>query len=157
MSARLYVLGGTPYHAARRGKTTQKDHVLEAVAKAGPSGITREDVVKQTGVPVKNVSFYLNKLKKAGFVAMKGDANSVSPTMRPRDAAFAALAVLETALVCKAKATGITADMSDAFAKYQKLKALALNPATGGQTGTTQAEADVALRLATINLVKLVF
>jgi hypothetical protein len=79
--------------------------------------------------------------KKAAFATPKLDARTV---------AFEALAKLEDALVARATESGITPEAAAAFEKYQKLKALALQP------GTTH-EGRTALRLATIELVKLVF
>jgi len=73
-----------------------------------------------------------------------------APESDPRALAFEALAKLEEALVAKAKKTGITPEMNSAFERYQKIKARALQPGT-------ISEGDVALRLGTVELIKLVF
>ncbi len=92
---------------------------------------------------------------------MNGTTGTRPSASRPRRAAFAprvdaklaafeALAKLEDALVAKATEQGITPEMGTAFERFQKIKARALAPGTPG-------EGAVALRMATIELVKLVY
>lgn len=66
------------------------------------------------------------------------------------EAAMLALVHLENAMVLRAKSFGISPEMEKAFEKYTKLKGMALRP--GSPT-----EGQQAMKLATIELVKLVF
>jgi hypothetical protein len=79
------------------------------------------------------------------FSAPKPDARGVR---------LVALAALEDAFIVKLKETGVTQEARDAFAKYEKVKALALAPATSPEM---QTESNSALRHAVLALVKLVF
>lgn len=109
--------------------------------------------------------------RKASATRRANRANGTTPPARPRRAtrggpAFAApapstrgqkliaLAALEDLFALKLRDTGITQDDRDAFARYEKLKALALGPTTNS---AMQTEADSALRMATIALVKVAF
>lgn len=77
-----------------------------------------------------------------------------APVKTSRGLKLAALAALEDVFVQQCKESGVTDDARKAFAQYQKLKALAI-----GHTSNSamQNEADTALRMATINLVKVTF
>jgi hypothetical protein len=132
-----------PPHASH----TQRGRVWAAVAETGADGATRDDVVRRTGLPPARCGFLLSELKREGKVQPKPEMPDVA-CMPPRQAALFALAVLEDALVAKAR-VGTTPDMDRAFVKYQKIKALALRGVGG--------EADVALRMALLELVRLVF
>lgn len=67
-----------------------------------------------------------------------------------------ALAKLEDALVMTAQEKGITAATEAAFAKYTKLKAVALASVTSGNMALRN-EANVAMKLALIEIVKVTF
>lgn len=94
------------------------------------------------------------------------NGTTVHATSAPRKRAFStpapnyrglkliALAALEDAFVVRLREHGITDDVRKAFAQYQKLKALALGPQSNS---AMQNEADTALRMATVNLVKVTF
>lgn len=64
------------------------------------------------------------------------------------------LAALEDFYAVRMNEIGITQDARDAFERYQKIKALALGPTS---SAAAQTEADSALRMAAITLVKLSF
>jgi len=64
------------------------------------------------------------------------------------------LAALTDLLAVRQAETGITQDARDAYAKFQKLLALALGPTANA---AMQTEADSALRMAAVTLVKLAF
>lgn len=78
---------------------------------------------------------------------------STGPAPRPNtptESTLDALLGMENALVVKARSSGITPEMDKAFQKYQKCKALGLHPQTNN-------EGRVAIRMAILELVKLVF
>lgn len=78
---------------------------------------------------------------------------STGPAPRPNtpmESTLDALLGMENALVVKARSSGITPEMDKAFQKYQKCKALGLHPQTDN-------EGRVAIRMAILELVKLVF
>lgn len=77
-----------------------------------------------------------------------------TPKPNYRALKLAALVALEQAFTQKLAEQGITDDVRTAYGTYRKLKALAL-----GATSSTaaQTEADAALRMATVHLVKLAF
>lgn len=81
-----------------------------------------------------------------------------APKSSYRALKLAALVALEAALIQKLEEAGGVATLTDttrsAFALYKKVKALALGPTS---STTDQTEADSALRLATIQLVKLAY
>lgn len=130
---------------------TQKSNVYDAIVDSGKDGITRPDIAKKVRLPADRISFYLSDLRRAGFISVKGDPGVVSPTMGPEEAAFAALLGLENALVAAVRHQGkATDEQNRAFVKYQKIKELALRPGTG-------PEGKVALRMAVLELVKVVF
>jgi hypothetical protein len=64
------------------------------------------------------------------------------------------LAALEQLFALKLAETGITDDVRHAYATYKKVKALALGPTS---SDPARIEADSALRMATIHLVKLAY
>jgi len=82
----------------------------------------------------------------------------VFSTPRPnyRALKLAALVALESVFTQKLAEQGITDEVRSAYGTYRKLKTLALAP-SASTTPEMQREADVALRMATINLVKLAF
>jgi len=69
----------------------------------------------------------------------------------PKVAALAAMEALENALVLRAKVNGITPEMEESFRRYNKLKALSMNPAAFDN------EAAIAFRCAISRIVQLVF
>lgn len=138
-----------PWKRSAWAGPTQKQAVYYAVADAGAEGISRVDISNKVNLAPDRVGFYLSELKRAGLVVLHGAP--VDPaTLNATDAAFYALGMLENALVARAKESGITVEMERSFLRYQKIKARAL--------GTTfEGEMKVAVRLATIELVKLIF
>jgi len=77
-----------------------------------------------------------------------------TPAPNYRDARLVAMAAVEDAFILKVKTDGINDEARDAYARYQKLKARALAPAINQET---QNEADLALRMSVLHLVKLAF
>jgi len=77
------------------------------------------------------------------------NVSAVKPNT-PMESLLDAMLSMENALVVKAKSTGITPEMDKAFQKYQKCKSLGLHP-------QTEHEGRVALRMAILELAKLVF
>lgn len=141
---------GREGNRARYFTPTQKSQVYDAIVRAGSNGTTRQAIAGVVGLPADRISFYLSDLRRGGFIAVKGDPTTVSPTMNAEEAAFAALLGLENALVARVRESGTTPEMDRSYVKYTKIKELALRP------GTT-AEGKSALRMAVIELVKLVF
>lgn len=136
-----------------RWTSTQKSNVYDAIYAAGANGITRADIAKKVGLQADRISFYLSDLRRAGHIEVKGESNPniVTPQMNAQEAAFAALLALESALVTAAREQGApTAEQDRAFVRYSKIKELALRP------GTT-AEGKTALRMAILELVKVVY
>lgn len=141
----IWVVGSTPFHGSRRysyQRPTQKQAVYEAVKAAGAAGVTNAGIAtalastqfdKGVGCSLKNVAFYTNHLRKHAHIAEKGTASAVSPAMGADDALFAALVVLENALVAKAKERGLTEEMRGEYLIYKKCLALALAPGTPGE------------------------
>jgi len=84
----------------------------------------------------------------------RGGPAFTTPKPAAKDLKLVALAALEDAMVVKLRDTGVTPEARKAFERYQKLKALALGPVT---SPAMQNEADSALRMATVELVKLAF
>lgn len=148
------------------GYGSQKYHTYEAVKAAGENGITREQICANTGLPKQRVWFYLSELRRAGLIRRMGDA--VDPTLlSPDDAKLYALNALENAFVVgavdhaskcttcrRARAESDKCSdyitMSKNLARYNKIKALALGAKTRG-------EESAALRMALLDLVKMVF
>lgn len=128
---------------------TQKQKVYEAVKQSADEGVNRADVSRLTNLAVDRVSAYLAELKRLGLVSIKG-APVQQKDLNAKDSALYAMVALETALVSKARESGITDPMRKEFARYQKVKALALG-------GMTDGETRAAVRLALLELVKLVF
>lgn len=146
---------GLPGTRRRHFSETQKTKVYDAIFSAGKDGLTRNDVATRVGLAADRISFYLSELKRAGYITSKGDPTTVDVNMGAEEAAMAALLGLENALVARVRETlksgaAPSPDMDRAFVKYQKIKELALRPGTG-------AEGKVALRMAVLELVKLVF
>lgn len=128
---------------------TQKTQTYDAIKLAGEDGIDREEICKQTGLPKQRVWFYLSELRRAGLIKRIGDA--VDPkSLTPEESKLFAMTALENCLVITATQKGITQEMRAGFAKYQKIKSLALGAQTKG-------EESAALRMAILELVKLVF
>jgi hypothetical protein len=157
---KVWVVGSVAYTGTRSSwrKPTQQQAVYEAVKAAGSDGVTAEQIVaalastvfdKGTGCSKKNVDYYVNALRKAGYIAEKGAVGSVSPMAKADDAILAALAGLEAALVARARDLGITEKMKDDYETYQKIKARILRPSTDG-------EGAAALNVGMQKLVKLV-
>lgn len=148
--AKRYIVDATktpPW--SQYGGRTQKTQTYDAVKAAGDAGIDRETICSQTNLPKQRVWFYLSELRRAGLIKRVGD--QVDPrTLNAEDAMLYALTSMEYALVAKATKKGITPEMEKAFARYSKIKALALG-------AKTQGEEQNALRAAVIDLVKLVF
>jgi hypothetical protein len=147
-------------HAASVGRwaptPTQKHQVYGAIVAAGQDGADRTAISQKVSLSPHRVSFYLNTLKREGYITTK-DAPVDVTLMSPEDAKLYALKVLEDTLVVVAKRSGITPDMDKQFAIYQKVKAVALSEVSGGQRGATDNEKRQALKLATLALVKAVF
>lgn len=145
---------------------TQKTQVYDAIVDAGPEGITRPDIAAKVGLRADRISFYLSELRRNGFISVKGDPTTVSATMNADEAAFAAMLGLENALVARVREMTAAKktpppEMDKSFVKYTMLKERALaQPAAGSsatQVTAQKNEATVALRMALIELVKLVF
>jgi len=77
-----------------------------------------------------------------------------APKPSARDLKIVALAALEDATKGKLAEAGVTQDARDAWDKYKKVKAYALGNV---KSVADQNEADVALRMAVLALVKLTF
>lgn len=128
---------------------TFKTKVYDVIKLAGDVGATRKEVADKVGLNTGRVSTYLAELKRAGLVYRVGDA--VDPaTLNATDSALYAMNALENAIIARATEVGITADVTKAFTRYQKIKALALGAKTDG-------EARAALRASLIDLIKLTF
>lgn len=147
-------------------ESTQKSRTYDAVKASGEDGISREDICKNTNLPKQRVWFYLSELRRAGLIRRLGEAVDVT-TLSPTDAKLHALVALENAF-----AIGTTAhfkscsscrgarsndqlckhslEMTRALLRYNKIKALALG-------AKTQGEEAVAMRMALIDLVKMIF
>jgi hypothetical protein len=85
------------------------------------------------------------------FTAPKPDARALK---------LVALVALEAAFIAKVTATGATDELRHSYAKYKAVKTRALSPATGSSPDLircSQNEADAALCVATIALVKLCY
>jgi hypothetical protein len=164
---KTYVATSTPFYKTRRkswAPKTQKERVYDAIKDAGAAGITVADLVAKFGdISKSNIVFYVNKLKKGGNIAVQGDPQSVPTNGDPKMAAFAALVGLENALTAKLNADPKLlndASLGAAFAKYQKIKAAALAPSHASSVAQREADANaakVALRMAVLELVKMVF
>jgi len=95
---------------------------------------------------------------RASFVATPPPTGPVFSTPKPalRPLRLAALVALEDVFKqkCMDQPATVTEDVRTAFKQYQKVKNRALAPSTDV---AMQNEADTALRVATLNLVKLAF
>jgi len=92
--------------------------------------------------------------KSTGRKRTRGGPAFSTPKPTAAGLKLVALAALEDVLVTKLRDTGITPEVRKAYDRYSKLKALALGPVT---SPAMQNEADSALRMATVELVKLAF
>lgn len=143
---------GGPQRGRYGFTATQKSDVYDAIHRAGKGGITRADIAAKVGLRPDRISFYLSDLRRAGHIEVVGDQNPyvVTPQMNAREAAFAAMLALESALVTAAREQGApTPEQEKAFVKYNKIKELALRPGTGPEGRT-------ALRMALLELVRVV-
>lgn len=86
-------------------------------------------------------------------------ASAMSTTWSAGEAALVGLAGLENILVVRIRSgiTKITPEIEKSFDRYNKLKASTMHVASGGQTGASDQEKKQAMRLAVLELVKLVF
>lgn len=141
---------------SRFSSITWKAKVYNFVKASGDEGANRREVAEGVGLNIGRVSSCLAELKREGLVKRLGDA--IDPaTLSPEDAVLFAMTALEGALVAKAARMGtIPPDVEREFARYQKVKSVALHAASGGQTGASENEIRQALRLSLISLVKLV-
>lgn len=127
-----------------------KTKVYEFILAKGEEGANRREIADGVHLNVGRVSSYLAELKRDGWVKRLGD--QVDPSsLSPEDATLFALNALENALVSNASKYGVTDEMNRAFARYQKCKALAIG------RGTTANEAKTAMRMALIDIVKLLW
>lgn len=133
-----------------RWQTTLKTKVYDFIATTGDTGANRREIAEATQLNVGRVSSYLAELKREGFVQKLGEQVDPS-TLSAEDSILYALGALENALIAKAtKAGKVTQEQEKAFVRYQKIKSLFLGARTGGEESS-------ALRMAVIELVKLVF
>lgn len=109
-----------------------------------------------TVVWVKRRTFHTGTCVPPGIDQISTIVGVAQPTaQRPMpktagEAAMDALLALENALVLRAKTVGITEEMEKSFDRYNKLKGMALRPGSDN-------EGRQAMKLATVELVKLVF
>jgi hypothetical protein len=110
----------------------------------------------QSYVPPTASSAYVPPVtpKAAPAPAFRKHGGYVAPAPSYRGVKLVALSAIEDAFILFTKEKGISQEARDTFAKYQKLKALALGNTTNS---ATQNEADAALRMAAIQLVKFAF
>lgn len=132
--------------------SSYKARVYNLIAAAGQAGADRNELAAAVGLNAGRISTYLAELKRDGLVNKLGGQIDIA-TLDADGAALYAMETMENALVIRAKEkwkTGIPNDVNQGFARYQKIKALALGAKTAGEERT-------ALRMAFIDLVKLVF
>lgn len=99
------------------------------------------------------------KTPNAGKVGNKrrgtrGGPAFAAPLPTSRELKLVALNALQDVFVMRLKEQGITQETRDAYEKYKKILSLAMGPVSNQ---SMQNEADLALRMATIQLVKLAF
>lgn len=131
---------------------TQKSNVYDAIFHA-KTGITRNDISSKIGLAPDRISFYLSDLRRGGYIAVKAEPGMVTATMSFKEAKLAAMLTLENTMAAKAREDARfqrDPEANRSFLKYQKIKELALRPGTG-------PEGDAALRMAVLELVRLVF
>lgn len=90
-------------------------------------------------------------------VVVPGPSGPVFTTPAPPSSSalrLVAMAALEDVFFQKCAEVGVTQETRDAFAKYKKIKALALGPTSSIEA---KREADAALRTSVLHLVKLTF
>lgn len=126
-----------------------KLQVFDVIVAAGETGANRREIADTTNLNVGRVSSYLAELKREGLILRSGDPVDMT-RMSPEEATLYAMSAMENALVANAQKNGITPAMTKAFARYQKIKALALG-------ATTDGEERAALRRTLLDLVQLVF
>jgi hypothetical protein len=77
-----------------------------------------------------------------------------TPKQSPREMKLAAVSALEDCFVTQLRDKGVTPEARTAYDKYKKLLAVALGPISNT---AMQNEADAALRMAAISLIKVTF
>lgn len=92
--------------------------------------------------------------RSKGTRRARGGPAFATPKPKAADLKLVVLAALENAFVVKMRDEGITPDARKAWDQYQKIKALGLGPVT---SPAMQLEAATAMRMAIVNLSKLVF
>lgn len=145
---------------------TQKTQTYDAVKAAGDNGITREEICSRTGLPKQRVWFYLSELRRGGLIKRMGE--KVDPaTLGPEEAKLYAMVAFENALgawatehsnICRtcrgtndeSKKCQTFKDLSKTLTRYNKIKELAMGAKTAG-------EESAALRMAMLDLVRMVF
>lgn len=139
--------------AARKasgGMTVRQQRAAAKAAKAHSTTYVPPAQPRQTAPPPPPPRPAQTAPRAASF----GSKAYAQPAPTYRGLKLVALASIENAFVVRMKEQGITQDARDSFATYQKLKTRALAPSINS---ATQNEADTALRIAVINLVKLAF
>jgi hypothetical protein len=86
-------------------------------------------------------------------------AQAFSINWSPGEARMVAMLGMENAMAINIKKglTVVTPELDKAFKTYNSCKNTAMHVPSGGQTGATESEKKQAIRVALINLVKLVF
>lgn len=148
-----------------RYQKTQKTDVYDAIVASGANGTTRPEIAKVVNLAPDRISFYLSDLRRAGFIAVKGDPTTVSASMNAGEAALAAMLGLENAFIAKLKENPLLqkdAELTKSFLRYQKLKEVALSASATvdpkhGYKIDYSNEVKQGLRLSLIELVKLVY
>lgn len=157
---------GAPGSRSYRFTATQKTNVYDAIYRAGQKGLDAKEIAAAVGLAVDRIRFYLSDLKRSGYINVLGDPTIVSPTMDATEAALAAMLGMENALVAKlrenkTKGVSTTDEMNRAWVKYQKYKEFALHEpnetSSVAQVAAQKQQAQMALRMALIELVKLLF
>lgn len=155
---------------------TQKSQVYDVIVASGTNGATRTTIANAVGLAPDRISFYLSDLRRAGYIAIKGDPTTVSPTMGAEEAALASMLGFENAFVAKLReiitpghdATRCACvkcqelrTLNTGYLKYTRIKEMAIaEPAAGSSVAQVQAQKNqskVALRMALIELIKLIF
>lgn len=153
--------GRDPQSRSRFFSPTQKTNVYDAIVASGTKGLTRKEVSAKVGLAPDRISFYLSELRRAGYISVLGDPTTVAVTMNAEEAALAALLGLENAMVAKFREIKATPEQNKSYVKYTQVKTKALQePAPGSSPAQIQAqkmEAQVALRMTLIELVKLIY
>lgn len=141
------------------GTSVRQQRAAKAAAKAG------QPFVAPTPRPVVPNPFGRRRRRRfvnpnVPPVTVKTGPVFATPKPSYRALKLAAMVALEAAMVAKLEDAGglatLTDDTRHSFARYKKIKALALG-VTPTATPETRVEADSALRLATLELVKLAY